>query len=160
MKKTFLAALVTVALGATTFVTFAQDEAPFQNQITARQSFMQLYRFNISILGGMARGDMEYDAELAAGAAGNMLAASKMNNGPMWPAGSDLSAPGLAGVTAAKPDLWANMSMVGEKSQALSAALEAMAAAAGDGLGAVRSNIGAVGDGCSGCHDNFRESDD
>jgi cytochrome c556 len=160
MKKTLLAALATVALGATTFATYAQDEGPFANQIKARQSFMQLYRFNISILGGMARGDMEYDAELASGAAGNMLAASKMSNGPMWPAGSDLSAAGLAGVTAAKPDLWANMSMVGEKSQALSAALEAMAAAAGDGLGAVRSNIGAVGDGCSGCHDNFRQSDD
>ena len=160
MKKTLLAALVTVALGATTLVTFAQDEVPFANQIEARQSFMKLYRFNLMTLGAMARGDMEYDADLASAAAGNMLAASKMSNGAMWPAGSDSSAPGLAGVTAAKADIWANMSMVGEKGQALSAALETMAAVAGDGLGAVRANMGAVGDGCSGCHDNFRESDD
>lgn len=160
MKKTLLVALASVALGVTAAGSFAQEETPFANQIKARQSFMQLYRFNIMTLGGMARGDIEYDADLASGAAGNMLAASKMSNGPMWPAGSDSSAPGLAGVTAAKADIWANMSMVGEKSQALSAALEAMAAVAGDGLGAVRANMGAVGDGCSGCHDNYRESDD
>jgi cytochrome c556 len=160
MKKLLLATLATAALSITAVATFAQDDTPFANQIKARQSFMQLYRFNLMTLGAMARGDMEYDAELASGAANNMLAASKMSNGPMWPAGSDSSAPGLAGVTAAKADIWANMSMVGEKSQALSAALEAMAAAAGDGLGAVRANMGAVGDGCSGCHDNYRESDD
>lgn len=160
MKKTLLAAIATVALGATTFVTFAQDEVPFANQIEARQSFMHIYRFNLMILGAMARGDVEYDAAQASAAANNLLAASKMSNGAMWPAGSDSNAPGLAGVTAAKPELWANMSMVGEKGQALRAALEAMAAVAGDGLGAVRANMGAVGDGCSGCHDNFRESDD
>ena len=160
MKKTFLVALATVALGATTFVAFAQDDVPFADQIKARQSFMQVYRFNISILGAMARGNMEYDAALASASANNLLAASKMSNGAMWPAGSDMSAPGLADVTAAKPDLWANMSMVGEKSRALTAALETMAGVAGDGLDAVRGNMGAVGDGCSGCHDNFRQSDD
>jgi len=160
MKKTLLVALATTVLGVTAAGTFAQDETPFANQIKARQSFMQVYRFNLMMLGAMARGDMEYDAELASNSANNLLAASKMSNGPMWPAGSDSSAPGLAGVTAAKADIWAENSMVGEKHQALTAALEAMAAAAGDGLGAVRANMGAVGDGCSGCHDNYRESDD
>lgn len=160
MKKTLLVALATTVLGMTAAGTFAQDETPFANQINARQSFMQVYRFNLMMLGAMARGDMEYDADQASAAANNLLAASKMSNGAMWPAGSDSSAPGLAGVTAAKAEMWANMSMVGEKGQALRAALEAMAASAGDGLGAVRANMGAVGDGCSGCHDSFRESDD
>ncbi len=160
MKKLLLTVLATAALSVTAVGTFAQDETPFANQIKARQSFMQLYRFNLMTLGAMARGDMEYDAERASGAANNLLAAAKMSNGPMWPAGSDSSAAGLAGVTAAKADMWASMSTVGEKNQALRAALEAMAATAGDGLGAVRANMGAVGDGCSGCHDNFRESDD
>ncbi len=160
MKKTLLIALATTVLGVTAAGTFAQDETPFANQIKARQSFMQLYRFNLMTLGAMARGDMEYDAEQASAAASNLLAASKMSNGAMWPAGSDSSAPGLAGVTAAKAEIWADMSSVGEKRQALGAALEAMAAVAGDGLGPVRANMGAVGDGCSGCHDDYRESDD
>ncbi len=160
MKKFFIGVLATVALGATTFVALAQDEVPFQNQIEARQSFMNVYKFNLMILGAMAREKMPYDAEQASAAANNLLAASKMSNGAMWPAGSDMGAEGLEGVTAAKPDMWASMPKVGEKSLALTEALEAMAAVAGDGLGAVRSNMGAVGDGCKGCHEPFRASDD
>lgn len=160
MKKTLLVTLATVALGATTFVTFAQDEAPFANQIDARQSLMHVYRFNLGMLGAMAKGEMPYDAAQASDAANNLLAASKMRNGAMWPAGSDMSAAGLEGVTWAKPEIWSNMSDVGEKSRALTAALETMAAVAGDGLDAVRSNMGAVGDGCKGCHEPFRASKD
>lgn len=160
MKKFLLVSFATVALGATTFVTLAQEEAPFQNEIDARQSFMHIYRFNLGILGAMAKGEKPYDAAQASAAANNLLAAAKMSNGAMWPAGSDMSAEGLEGVTWAKPDLWANLPEVGEKSRALTEALEAMAAAAGDGLGAVRSNIGAVGDGCKGCHEPFRVSKD
>jgi len=160
MKKTILVTLATVAIGATTFVTFAQDEFPFQNQIEARQAFMNVYRFNLGMLGAMAKGDMPYDAAQATDAANNLLAAAKMSNGAMWPAGSDMSAAGLADLTAAKPEIWSDMSDVGEKHGALTTALEAMAAAAGDGLGALRSNMGAVGDGCKGCHEPFRASND
>jgi cytochrome c556 len=160
MKKFLLITLATVALGATTFVTFAQDEVPFQNQIEARQSFMQIYRFNLGMLGAMAKGEIPYDAAQASAAANNLLAASKMSNGAMWPAGSDMGAEGLEGVTWAKPDIWTITPEVGEKHRALTEALEAMAAVAGDGLGALRSNMGAVGDGCKGCHEPFRASKD
>ena len=159
MKKKLLVALATVALGATTFVTFAQEEYPYQNQIEARQALMNVYRFNLGLLGAMAKGEMPYEAGMASDAANNLLAASSMRNGAMWPAGSDMSAPGLADMTAAKPEIWSNMSDVGEKSRALRAAAEAMSAAAGDGLDALRSNMGAVGDGCKGCHESFRASD-
>ena len=160
MKKLLSVTLATVALGATTFVTFAQEEAPFQNQIEARQSFMHVYRFNLGILGAMAKAEMPYDAVQASAAANNLLAASKMSNGAMWPAGSDMSAEGLEGVTWAKPEIWSTYPKIGEKGQALTEALEAMAAVAGDGLGALRSNMGAVGDGCKGCHEPFRASKD
>ncbi|MGI9202750.1 MAG: c-type cytochrome [Woeseiaceae bacterium] len=159
MKKTLLVTLATVALGASTFVTFAQEEYPYQNQIEARQAVMNVYRFNLGMLGAMAKGEMPYDAGMASDAANNLKAAANMRNGAMWPAGSDMSAPGLANMTAAKPDIWSNMSDVGEKSQALKAAVEAMSAAAGNGLDALRSNMGALGDGCKGCHEPFRASD-
>lgn len=160
MKKFLLVSFATAALGATTLVTLAQEEVPFQNEIDARQSFMHVYRFNLGILGAMAKGEMPYDAEQASAAANNLLAASKMSNGAMWPAGSDMSADGLEGVTWAKPEIWTSFPEVGEKHRALSEALEAMAAVAGDGLAAVRSNMGAVGDGCKGCHEPFRASKD
>lgn len=160
MKKAVLVTLATVALGATTFVTLAADELAYQDQIEARQSFMHVYRFNLGLLGAMAKGEAPYDAELASAAANNLLAASRMNNRAMWPAGSDMSAAGYEGVTWAKADIWSAGSEIGAKSKALSDALEAMAAVAGDGLAAVRSNMGAVGDGCKGCHEPYRASKD
>jgi len=160
MKKLLLVTLATIALGATALVSFAQDELPFQNEIEARQSFMHILRFNLGILGAMAKGEAPYDAAQASAAANNLLAASKMSNSAMWPAGSDMSAEGLEGATAAKPDIWASMPSFGEKGHALTEALEGMAAAAGDGLGALRSTMGAVGDGCKGCHESFRAPED
>ena len=160
MKKFLIVTLATIALGATTFVAFAEDEVPFQNQIEARQASMNIYKFNLKILGAMAKEKTPYDAEQASAAANNLLAASKMSNGAMWPAGSDMSAEGLEGVTRAKPEIWTSMPKVGEKSLALTEALEVMAASAGDSLDAMRSNMGAVGDGCKGCHKTFRASDD
>jgi len=45
---------------------------------------------------------------------------------------------------------------VGEKGQALADASAALAEVAGDGLDALRSKVGAVGQACKGCHDDFR----
>jgi cytochrome c556 len=160
MKKFLLVTLAAVALGATTFVAYGQDEVPFQDQIEARQASMKIYRFNLKMLGAMAKGEMPYDAAQASAAASNLLAASKMSNGAMWPAGSDMGAEGLEGVTWAKPDIWTSMPKVGEKGLALTEALETMATSAGDGLDALRSNMGDVGDGCKGCHEPFREPKD
>jgi len=160
MKKSFFAAVVALAVAAPAYFAFAQDDFAFKSQIEGRQAFMQVYRFNLSILGGMARGDVEYDAAMASASANNLLAASKMDNGAMWPAGSHTEAPGLADLTAAKETAWSTYPEIAEKGQALTEALTAMAAVAGDGLGPLRSNMGAVGDGCKGCHESFRLSRD
>jgi len=159
MKKSFLAAVVAIAVTAPAYFSFADDFA-YQSQIEARQAFMQVYRFNLSILGGMARGDVEYDAATASAAANNLAAAANMNNRAMWPAGSATEAPGLGELTAAKESIWASGSDIGTKSQDMRAAAEAMAAVAGDGLDALRSNMGAVGNGCKGCHESYRLSRD
>jgi len=79
-----------------------------------------------------------------------------MDNSAMWPEGSDAGAPGLDGKTRAKAEAWAAESDVGDKHQALAAALGTMAAEAGAGLDAVKANMGAVGKGCKGCHKSFR----
>ncbi|HKJ16910.1 MAG TPA: cytochrome c [Xanthomonadales bacterium] len=157
MTRVLLAVVSTVALCATAFTTLAQDdELEFASQIEARQSLMKVNRFYLGLLGGMARGNIPYDAELASNAADNMLAINRMKNGAMWPAGSDLSAEGYEGVSYAKPELWANYDEIREKGQALTEALETMAAVAGDGLEAVQANVGAIGNGCKGCHEIAR----
>ncbi|MDJ0698485.1 MAG: cytochrome c [Woeseiaceae bacterium] len=158
MKARYTVLAAIAAIGTMT-AAFA-DEHPFAAEIKARQSLMQVYRFNLGLLGSMAKGDREYDAELASAAAGNLLAISGMKNGAMWPAGSSEDGEGLAEHTAAKAENWSNYPLVMEKMEAMRAALETMAAEAGNGLDAVRANIGAVGNGCKGCHEDFRASRD
>ena len=156
MKKSIAIAALGCVLGTMTLVSIAQDEIPYESEIEARKAFMNVYRFNLGILGGMARGDTPYDADQASTAANNMLLASQMNNTAMWPRGSDASADGLAGMTRAKAAAWAADSDVGEMSRELADALEAMAADAGNGLDALRANMSSVGSGCKGCHDAYR----
>lgn len=128
----------------------------FDWQIKARQSFMQLYAFNLGILGAMAKGEMDYNADLAKASADNLVAAAKMNNMAMWPQGSDMETAGNEKLTWAKAVIWSSFPEVGAKHQALTDAAVKMAAEAGNGVDAIRANIGAVGAGCSGCHDSFR----
>ncbi len=156
MRKKLVAILVAGGLGAATTIVTAADELEFSGHIEARQSLMTLYKFNLGVLGAMARERTPYDADTAKAAADNMLAISNMKNGAMWPAGSDMSAEGYAGETWAKPENWSNYAEVSEKAAAMNEALEVLAAAAGNGLDGVRSNLGAVGNACKGCHESFR----
>ena len=67
MKFTTL--LSTVAVAATLFATTASaQDAAVKGAITARQSLMKLYAFNLGTLGAMAQGKMDYDAEAASAA--------------------------------------------------------------------------------------------
>lgn len=158
MKKEICKTACALTFGlilATTAV--AKDDFPFQKQIEARQSFMQVYAYNLGLLGAMAKEEEPYDAKIASAAANNLLAASKMDNSTMWPKGSDADSKGLnKNLTRAKPDIWEDFPKVGEKHKALSDALTKMAAVAGNGLGEVKANMGDVGDGCKGCHKPFR----
>ena len=43
----------------------AQQNDPMAAAVKARQAHMQLYAANLGVLGGMARGNMDYDAEAA-----------------------------------------------------------------------------------------------
>ena len=128
----------------------------FDKQVKARKALMQVYAFNIGILGAMAKGQMPYDADIASAAAGNLLAAVSMKNPTMWPEGSSAADPGLDGKTRAKPEIWTDYPKVAEKSKALVTAATKMADEANNGLDAIKANIGAVGKGCKGCHKPFR----
>ncbi len=155
MKKVLSVVGIVAALVALSPNVFA---AEFENEIKARQSVMRIFAFNIGILGAIAKGEKEYDAALAQTSANNLNAAVMMNNGAMWPMGSDMSSPGLAGKTNAKANIWTNYPKVAETHNSLAVATAAMAGVAGNGLDAIRANIGAVGKGCQACHETFRAS--
>lgn len=151
MKKLMIPAIAALFLGSMS-TTIAAGQ--FDKQIKARQAVMKLYAFNLGILGAMAKGEVEYDAEQASTAAANLNTLANMNNGAMWPQGSHMAA--NPGETWAKEESWTTYPKVAEKGEALKTAAAKMAAEAGNGLEAVRGAIGGVGGSCKGCHESFR----
>jgi len=127
---------------------------PFEDEVEARQAHMQLVKYNMGILGSMAKGKRDYNAEIATAVAQDMLSAATMNNMTLWPAGSDNTVDGLN--TKAKPGIWAADSEVMEKHMAWVKASENMAAEAGKGLPALKKAIGALGKSCKGCHKPYK----
>ena len=158
MKRVTLAlgSLALAAVVGTTAISESHIDKATQGAITARQSQMQLYSFNLGLLGSMAKGAIEYDAAAASAAAGNLAALSKMDQSRMWPKGSDNAA--LGDATAALPAIWAADSDIGTKGMALATAADAMNAAAGQGLEALQGAMGGLGGSCGGCHKAYRQS--
>lgn len=148
--------LSTVSLATIMAMPAVAADKPFEKRIEARQAHMQVVKYNMGILGAMAKGKREYNAELADAIANNMLKAATMNNMSMWPKGSDNSVAGLEDFTKAKPALWADDSKVGEKHKAWVKASRNMAAEAGQGLGKLRKAMGALGKSCKGCHKAYK----
>jgi cytochrome c556 len=146
-----LTAISALALGATSVL--AQD-LPFPVQ--ARQGQFKVMALNLGVLGNMARGNTDYDAEAAQTAADNLVTMSRIDQSFHWPEGTDNFA--LDG-TRALPAIWENLPDVLDKWQAFGAAAEGLAEVAGDGLDPMRASLGSVGDSCSACHDDYRESE-
>lgn len=153
----FISIAAIAALSMPFSIAQAQDDDPIDKAIKARQASMQLYSFYAGQLFAMAKGDQEYDAELAATLAENFQAVTHLKDGMMWLPGSDNEA--RQGDTRAEPDIWAEDSEVGDRFTALRTASEALVPVAGGGLDALRSQIGDVGEACKACHDDYRAKD-
>ena len=123
--------------------------------IKARQSHMQLIAFNLGVLGGMAKGEADYNADAASAAASNLAALSKLDQSQHWPLGSDSETLGKE-KTEALAAIMADDSKFNDRALDLVAAATAMEAAAGQGLDALQGAIGAVGKSCGGCHKVYR----
>ncbi|KGB82522.1 MAG: cytochrome C554 [Confluentimicrobium sp.] len=141
-----LSLLAGAALGA------SDEDMAVQAAIKARQAQMDLYAYNLGILGAMAKGDVEYNADIAGGAASNIVTLTSLDQSTLWPEGSD----SMAAETRALPAIWDNFPDVMTKSQALVEAAVAMEAAAGTGIDGLRAAIGPLGGACGACHKVYR----
>jgi len=154
--KAISAAAITIGLALSLLAGVANAEGgPHDKAIKARQAMFQLYSFSMSTLGAMAKGKIDYDAELAAELAANLDAAANLGQSAFWPPGSDNGNSENAR-TRALPAIWETYPAIVEKSDALKAATAVMAENAGNGLEALQSSIGDVGKSCKGCHDDYR----
>ena len=153
LKKVTLAA-AGLAIAATAVFAASHAAGPFDGPITARKAHMQLYAHNLGILGGMAKGAIDYDSEAASVAASNLATLSAFNQSSYWPQGSDSFENENS---RALPDIWQSFPDVGKKGAALVEATTAMSTAAGVGLAELQAAMGAVGGACGACHKAYRK---
>ncbi len=152
-KNLSVVAMFAAAVFTAIPVSYAADDA-ITKGIKSRRAGMQLYSFFAGHLFAMAKGEMDYDAELAQTMAENLAAVNNLKNGLAWLPGSDNKK--RKGKTRALPIIWEEGSGIGEKSKAMKEASAAMTQVAGNGLDALKGEIGALGKACKGCHDDFR----
>ena len=145
---------VTVILGLMILSgpTFAEDD--ISAAITARKSHMQLYQFNLGVLGDMARSKTEYDPEIAAVAAQNLFRLTQTNTSAYWPDDSDSES--LPGQTRALPLVWNDFSELVSINARIRVAAEALVGKVGDGLPALQAGVRDIGQSCAACHRGFR----
>jgi len=151
MYRPFTALATVVALFLAAPVS-AQDADP---NVTARQSLMGLYGYNLAVLGGMAQGRMPYDADLATAAATSLYHLSRSGSARMWPEGTDNA--GVEG-SRALPAVWENMSDFSARFVAMQDASEALMNAAGTDLAALQAAMGPLGQSCGACHQTYRQA--
>ncbi|MEZ5723209.1 MAG: cytochrome c [Paracoccaceae bacterium] len=142
-----------LAAGLVAATGLAAQDADLPAPVKARKAVMQLYAFNLGTLGAMAKGEVDYDAEAAQGAADNLVKLSSLAAGAMWPAGTDSAA--VAG-SRALPALWENFPDVMAKGGALAEAAGGMATAAGTDLASLQAAMGPLGAACGDCHKAYR----
>ena len=145
---------ILVVVGLTLALSASAAKDPNEKAIKSRKAVMTLQSWYAGPLFQMAKGDMDYDAEMATANAAALNIMATIKGDMMWPPGTDNGA--YAGKTRALPEIWSTWPEAGNKAQALADATAALAEVAGDGLDALRSKIGPVGKACKGCHDDFR----
>ncbi|NNE87351.1 MAG: cytochrome c [Silicimonas sp.] len=123
--------------------------------VKARKAHMQLYSHNLGILGGMAKGEIEYDADAASAAANNLASLSTLSQRSYWAPGTSNAE--LGEETRALPAIWEAGSKAGEIGGQLAEAAEALAAVAGDGQESLGPALGGVGQACGACHKAYRQ---
>lgn len=146
--------ILTAAGIAVASLVLAQDNDPAAAAVNARQAHMQLYAANLGVLGGMAQGRMEYDADAAQAAADNLAALASMSQRFYWMPGSHV---GAVEGTRALEAIWTEGSTIGDEAAAFVDAATAMQEAAGGGLESLQAALRPVGASCGSCHEAYRQ---
>lgn len=149
MKRLLLAVAAAGGLAAA-MPAAAQFQKP-EDAIKYRQSVMTVMANHFGRVAAMAQGRVPFDAKSAAD---NAQIALEMSRLPFvaFGEGTDKGMPHRA-----KPEVWkepAKFKASAEKMQGDMVKLEA--AAKSGNLDAIKSAVGAVGQSCKGCHDDFR----
>lgn len=135
----------------------AQDQKALERAVEARQGLMQVHSFEVGPLFGMAKGDVAYDADAAAGHAKALATLVHYDETRLFVPGT--SNADMPGKTRALPAIWDRPDDFRKAFEDLRSATETLAAEAGNGQEALTAAVGPVGKACGNCHEAFREKD-
>lgn len=139
-----------IALLATSTLALA-DQA--EKTVEARQGYFKLVGANMGTLAGMAKGDIEYDAEAAQTAADNLVTLTSYDVGHLFAEGT--SAADVDG-SRALAKIWDDIPGLQAAYADFGAAAAEMDKVAGQGRAEMASALGALGGACKACHDSYR----
>jgi cytochrome c556 len=148
MLRAAAAAGLAIALPA-----FAQSQgfAKADDAIKYRQSVLYMLSYHLGKLGAMANGRVPFDAKAAVGHAEILAAVSKLPFAAFVD-GSD------KGTTRAKPEIWTERDKFNAGATKLDEEVVKLSAAANSGnLAQIKSAVGAVGQTCKACHDDYQK---
>ena len=156
MSKSVLkpvAALVSVAALALSPLALSHlDENEFHQSY--RQSYFALMGANFGPMGAMVKGEMPWNQEQLQGFADDFNAVASLNLLRGFPDGSD------KGTTRAKPEIWENRDDFAQKLSDMQAAAKDLGVAVkGGDRAAIAQQVGAVGQTCKACHDEYKSKD-
>jgi len=149
MKRLMLAAAIVA--GLSTAVPAAAQFAKPEDAIKYRQSAMFLQNTHLGRLAAMANGRVPFDAKVAAENADVLMAVTKLPFAAFIE-GTD------KGDTKAKPEIWAEKDKFMAGANKMQEEVVKLNAAAKTGsIDQLKSAVGAVGQSCKACHDNYRK---
>jgi cytochrome c556 len=151
--RNLTAAALCLGVIAAPGVVIAQDA---EAAIKARQGQFRILALNLGVLGGMAKGEIEYSAETAQAAADNLATVASVDQRFNWPEGSDNM---TVDNTRALPAIWDDTPDVLSKWDDLGTAVATMQTAAAEGPEAIGAALQQVGGACKACHDDYRASE-
>lgn len=143
MKFAFKA--LAIALTLTAGVASAEGEAT-DPTVIAQKDLMKSFGAASKTLGGMASGEVAYDATAAAAAKAALLDGSAM-------IAAKFEATGVDPASKSSPDIWTKWDDFVIKANGLTAAATALDVASAEGI---KAGMGAIGGACKDCHMSYR----
>lgn len=128
-------------------IAYAQSKAA-DPDVNARQTLMQANGAAMGVLGGMAKGEKEFDAAAAEAAKQQLIVDAAEIEAKFKNNASDPE-------NRSKPEVWTNWDEFLEDANALGAAAAALDASSLDGI---KAGLGAIGGTCKDCHMEFKAS--
>jgi cytochrome c556 len=132
-----------------------QDGDDMQSKaIATRQGLMKLVLWEAGPLFGMAKGEMDYDADAARAHAADLAIITQYPFPDLFLEGSSNEA--RPGKTRALPKIWEDMSGFAKAYSDFRSAVAALGDKVGNGQPELAAAVGEVGKTCGGCHKPYR----